>query len=103
MKKVVEISDQVAAFVRTQAPVPRQALRAALRALAQEQGDIKPLEGPLLNYWRLRVRGYRIIFAYGSDGRSIRCIFAERRSVVYDVMEELVRARLFDDPRKPTA
>lgn len=92
--KRVEVSEQVAEFVRTQAPEPRKTLRAALRKLEREQGDIQSLEGPLKNYWRVRVGGYRVIFAYHSGGKTIRCIFAERRSVIYEVFAKLLEAKL---------
>ncbi len=90
----VEVSEQVADFVRRQAPEPHKVLWAGLRKLEREQGDIKALEGPLRNYWRLRVRGYRVVFAYAPGGKAIRCIFAERRSVVYEVMEKLLASKL---------
>lgn len=79
----VELSTQVVESVKRQAPEPRRLLRAALRDLAQDHGDIKPLEGPLEGYCRLRVHGYRIIFSYAE--RSIQCVFAERRGIVYEV------------------
>ena len=91
-----ELSAQVVAFVAGRAPEPRRALRAGLRALRQEQGDIRALERPLGDYHRLRVRGYRIIFVYRVAGkqRTIRCLFAERRSVVYELFQRLMQAQL---------
>jgi len=96
----VEVSDQVAEYVRRQPPEPRRRLRAAIRGLATGRGDIKSLEGPLSGYCRLRVGGYRVLLAYGSSkagGPSIKCIFAERRNLVYEifqrVMEEQLRGR----------
>jgi len=82
----VEVTDQVRDFVRSLPPAPRSKVRAALRKLEQERGDIKALEGPLDNYFRLRVGPYRVIFKYHLAGetRSIRCDFAEKRSIVYE-------------------
>jgi len=60
-------------------------LRRALRDLAREKGDLKALEPPLHGYCRLRVGGYRIVFAYGKRG-TIECIFAERRHVVHELL-----------------
>jgi mRNA-degrading endonuclease RelE of RelBE toxin-antitoxin system len=99
MKVRVEISEQVARFIARQAPEPRKALRAALRQLESERGDIKPLEGELRDYYRLRVRGFRIIFAYAiaAKQRVIRCIFAERRHAVYEVFEELLKKHLLSN------
>ena len=89
----VVLAAQVVAFVRRLPPEPRQRLRHALRELSRERGDVKALEAPLDGYCRLRVGGYRVVFAYGKRG-SIECIFAEQRSVVYELLLERLRDRL---------
>ena len=98
MATKVELSEQVVRFVASRAPEPRRLLREALRALASERGDIRALEGPLQEFHRLRVGGYRIIFAYRWAGkrRTIQCIFADRRSAVYDVFEQLLKKHLLE-------
>ena len=89
----VNISPQVEDSIRRQAPQPRRLLRAALRALEREKGDIKGLEHGLAGYYRLRVRSYRILFAYRIPPRGgpaqIDCIYCERRSIVYDLFTRL--------------
>ncbi len=89
----VELSEQVVAFVRRQAPEPRRRLKAALRALAQGRGDLRNLEGALAGYGRLRVGGFRIILVF-APGSVVRCLYAEQRSVVYEVFEEQLLQRL---------
>ena len=89
----VRLSAQVVEFVRSQAPEPRRRLRSALRALTREQGDLKPLEGPLQEYHRLRIGSYRVILRYASS-KTIECVFAERRNVVYEVFAETLIDRL---------
>lgn len=89
----VVLAAQVVEFVHRLPPEPRQRLRRALRELGRERGDIKALEAPLDGYCRLRVGGYRVVFAYGRRG-TIECIFAEQRSVVYELLLERLRARL---------
>jgi mRNA-degrading endonuclease RelE of RelBE toxin-antitoxin system len=89
----VELSLQVVDFVKSTAPEPKRRLRRALRNLSRDRGDIRPLEGPLAGYCRLRVGTYRIIFAY-SHTRSIQCIFAEHRSIVYELFAEMLREKL---------
>lgn len=61
------------------------------------KGDLKALEPPLHGYCRLRVGGYRIVFAYGKRG-TIECIFAERRNVVYELLLEHLLDRLRSSP-----
>ena len=80
----VVVSDQVVEFVRHLAPEPRRLVRRALRNLAAWKGDVRQLEAPLEGYSRLRVSAYRIIFSYGRR-RTIECVFAERRSLVYEI------------------
>ena len=84
------------------APEPRRAWRGALRALARERGDISALESPLTDYHRLRVGGYRIIFAYRVTGkrRSIQCIYAERRDAVYEVFARLLKKHLLEGEKQ---
>ncbi len=93
----VRLAKQVADFVRGQAPAPRQRLRQALRDLAKEKGDVVPLEGPLQEYCRLRIGSYRVILRYAS-AKTIECVFAERRSIVYEAFSELMVDRLIDEP-----
>jgi mRNA-degrading endonuclease RelE of RelBE toxin-antitoxin system len=89
----LQLSEQVVRFIARQAPEPRRRLRSALRALASERGDIRALEGPLKEYHRLRVGRYRVVFAYRSTGkrRRIQCLYADRRSAVYEMFEELLK------------
>ena len=89
----VELSAQVVDFVTRLAPTPRPTLRQALRNLAKDKGDIRSLEGPLEGYHRLRVTGYRVIFAY-TGRQTIQCVFAERRGLVYEVFSELLTEQL---------
>lgn len=83
----VNLATQVVDFCGSLAPQPRRKLRLALRKLAREQGDIKSLEGSLVGYHRLRSGSYRVIFTrrLGSGKPQIDCIFAEHRSLVYEI------------------
>jgi len=48
----------------------------------------------------LRVAAFRILLAYAVDKngrRVIRCLFAEQRSVVYLLMEEMLRKQIIPD------
>jgi mRNA-degrading endonuclease RelE of RelBE toxin-antitoxin system len=89
----VELSSQVLDFIRRLPPEPRRRVRLALKDLTKEKGDIKRLEAPLEGYCRLRVDGYRVIIHY-APGRVIQCVFAERRSIVYEVFAVALRDAL---------
>jgi mRNA interferase RelE/StbE len=90
------LAPQVVDFVRSQAPGPRRSLRRALRDLTAEKGDLKPLEGPLQDYCRLRVGRYRIILRYATP-KTIECVFAEQRNIVYEIFAETMLERLLAD------
>lgn len=83
----VNLSAQVVEFFGQLAPEPRKSLRLALRRLEQEKGDIKSLEGKLTGYQRLRSGSHRVIIARKvcNGSPEIDCIFAEHRSLVYEV------------------
>lgn len=89
----IDASPQVAALLRKLAPEPREQVRAALRDLAADRGGIVELEHPLEGFRRLRAGRYRVIFHYALEGgaRVIRCDFAERRELVYELFADLVR------------
>lgn len=96
MKTTVELSEQVVNFVRSLAPEPRRAIRLALRELEEDRGDIKQLEGELAAWCRLRIKGYRVILRYEIEGseRFARCIFAERRKLVYELFAAAIKQLL---------
>lgn len=89
----VRLAPQVVEFVRQQAPAPRRRLRSALRDLAAGRGDVQPLEGPLDDYCRLRVGSYRIILRYATS-KTMDCVFAERRTLVYEMFAAAMLDRL---------
>jgi len=89
----VELEQQVVDFIRSLPPEPRHALRRGIKSLEQEKGDIRALEGELEGFYRLRVLRYRIIFFYQirTDRRTIRCIYAAPRGIVYEVFAQGIR------------
>jgi mRNA interferase RelE/StbE len=90
----IKPSAQVAAFLRSLPPEPRRQLRLAIRSLARGRGDVKALEGDLAGYWRLRVGSSRVIL--WQSATVIECVFAERRSIIYEVFAEELRKKLTD-------
>ena len=90
----VRVAPQVEAFIKARAPEPRRRLTKAVKALSANAGDIRAIEGPLAHWSRLRVGGYRVIFTetHVRGVRRIDCVFAERRSVVYELFEKILAA-----------
>jgi len=93
----VNLGAQVVEFFGQLAPEPRKKLRIALRRLAKESGDIKSLEGKLTGYQRLRCGSHRVIFArkVRMGKPEIDCIFAEHRSLVYEVFTAALAIQKF--------
>jgi mRNA-degrading endonuclease RelE of RelBE toxin-antitoxin system len=98
MKSEVRVGPQVEEFVKSLAPESRQALRRAIKGLPKGQGDMKLLEGKLAGWHRLRVAGYRVIFkeTIETDTRIINCVYANHRSVIYEMFAQLLADELIE-------
>ena len=85
----VRVQDEVLDYLRRISPQPRHALRMAIKALAEEKGDIKSLTDELEAFYRLRVGSQRVIFEYEviNDRRVITCVFAGPRKWIYEVFQ----------------
>ena len=85
----VRVQDEVLDYLRRISPQPRHALRMAIKALAEEKGDIKSLTDELEGFFRLRVGSQRVIFEYEviNDRRVITCVFAGPRKWIYEVFQ----------------
>jgi mRNA interferase RelE/StbE len=83
----VRVQEEVLNYLRRLPPQPRHALRVAIKGLARERGDIKPLTEELEGFFRLRVGSHRVIFEYEiiDDRRVITCVFAGPRKWIYEI------------------
>lgn len=92
MKIKVTLDDQPLEFIRRQSPDNRRTLREALHAV--EKGEVfpEPLEDQLEGFYKFKVSDFRLILqALPSDtGPRLRVVFAERRSVVYELFKQLL-------------
>ena len=88
----VRLQEEVLDYLRRLPPQPRHALRMAIKGLANERGDIKPLTEELEGFYRLRVGSHRLIFEYEMiDGkRVITCVFAGSRPWIYEVFQSRI-------------
>jgi mRNA interferase RelE/StbE len=85
----VRVQEEVLQYLRKLAPEPRHALSAAIKGLAYERGDIKPLTEELEGFYRLRVGSHRVIFEYEmiAGCRTVTCIFAGARRWIYEIFQ----------------
>jgi mRNA-degrading endonuclease RelE of RelBE toxin-antitoxin system len=102
MKTKVRVGRQVEDFLKALAPEPRRALRLAMKSLSGDKGDVKLLEGKLSGFWRLRTGKIRVIFQAKAVGgeRVIFCFYANYRSIVYVVLEQLLASGLIEELRQ---
>jgi len=99
VKTRVIIKQRVRSFLQTLAPEPRRKLWRGLKGLAEDKGDLRQLEGNLHPFWRLRVERMRVIYEPCSVAgeRHLVCFFADHRSTVYAVLEQLLVSGLVDE------
>jgi len=89
----VRIQDEVLDYLRQLSPKPRHSMHLAIKRLAKEEGDIKPLTDELEGFYRLRVGSHRVVFEYEIiDGRRvITCVYAGPRKWIYEVFHSRLR------------
>ena len=94
----IRLGSQVTDFIAKLAPEPKRAVREALKGIPEGKGDIKLLEGKLAGFHRVRAGRIRVIYQERAVGgeRQICCIYADYRTSVYDVFEQLLTADLLE-------
>ncbi|HEX3890906.1 MAG TPA: type II toxin-antitoxin system RelE/ParE family toxin [Verrucomicrobiae bacterium] len=98
----VIVTSRVRDFLRSLAPEPRRKLWRAIKELAGDKGDVKLLEGKLSGFWRLRIGNIRVIFEVKAVGgtREVFCFYANYRSVVYVILEQLLASGLIEELKR---
>ena len=98
VKARVRLGSQVTDFIGKLAPEPKRAVHDALKGIAKGKSDIKLLEGKLCGFYRLRSGRIRVIYQERavSGERQICCFYADYRTSVYDVFEQLLTADLIE-------
>jgi mRNA-degrading endonuclease RelE of RelBE toxin-antitoxin system len=101
MNTRIIVGQRVKDFLQTLAPEPRRKLWCGIKALAQDKGDLKQLEGNVHPFWRLRVERMRVIDEPRSVAgeRQLICFYADHRSTVYAVLEQLLASGMVDELR----
>jgi mRNA interferase RelE/StbE len=87
------VPPKVAEAIRHLPPDIKRAIRAALRALANNPSVGEPLEEELAGYWKYRVRRYRIIYRVIRPGKVLRILAVGERRSIYEEAAELLRSQ----------
>ena len=85
----ISASDEFREWLFSLPPQPKRRIRLALRKLEKGKGDVKPLQGPLEGFCRLRVGGMRILFRYVGP-HDIRLEYGNTRDVVYEMFQQFM-------------
>jgi len=98
VKARVRLGSQVVDFIGKLAPEPKRALRQALRGIPAGKSDLKLLEGKLAGFHRVRSGRIRVIYHERTvrGERQIYCFYADYRTSVYDIFEQLLTADLLE-------
>jgi mRNA-degrading endonuclease RelE of RelBE toxin-antitoxin system len=92
MKIEVLVEAQPLAFIRRQTPEARKKLRAAIHAIERGDSFPDPLDDELEGFYKLRIDDYRLILKHDSGDKAplFKIVFAERRSVVYEIFRQII-------------
>ena len=92
MKIEVIIEEQPLAFIRRQSPDARKSLRTAIHDIERGAAFPEPLEDELEGFYKVRVENCRLILKHesGSKAPLFKVVFAERRSVVYEMFRQII-------------
>ncbi len=93
MRKIeVIVEAQPLAFIRRQSPDARKRLREAIHAIERGETFPEPLEDELEGFYKMRVENCRLILQQESGGKAalFKVVFAERRSVVYEMFRQII-------------
>ena len=86
-----DIPPGVAEVIRALPPDVKRAVKAALRALAEEPEAGAPLRGELEGLMKYRVRRYRIVYQIVRASRVLRILAVGHRRAVYEALAEALR------------
>jgi len=92
MKIEVIIEEQPLAFIRRQLPDARKSLRTAIHDIERGAAFPEPLEDELEGFYKVRVENCRLILKHESGSKTplFKVVFAERRSVVYEMFRQII-------------
>jgi len=87
-----DIPYHVADVIRHLPPEIKRAVKAALRAIAEDPNLGEPLQKELRGLWKYRVRRFRIVYAIDRPGKAVRILAIGHRRAIYEDMADRVRS-----------
>lgn len=86
-----DIPPHVAEVIRHLPPEVKRGIKAAIRALGSDPALGEPLQRELEGLLKYRVKRYRVVYALGRKGKSVRIMAVGHRRAVYEELADLVR------------
>jgi mRNA interferase RelE/StbE len=87
----IDIPPHVADVIRHLPPDIKRSIKAAFRTLSVNPTAGEPLKKELREFWKYRVRRFRIVYAVDRTRKVIRIIAVGYRRAIYEQVAELVR------------
>ena len=88
-----DIPPSVAEVIRHLSPELKRSVKHAIRAISADLHCGDPLQRELVDYWKYRVRRFRIVYSIDRAGRVIRIVAVGHRSTIYEDAAEQLRRR----------
>ena len=87
------IPPRVAEVIRHLSPELKRSVKHAIRAISADPHCGEPLQRELADYWKYRVRRFRIVYSIDRANRAIRILAVGPRRTIYEQAAEQLRER----------
>ena len=95
----LDIPPHVAEVLRHLPPDIKRPVKSAIRAIGTDPSIGAPLDRELKEFWRFRVRRFRIVYDIDRSRRSVRVMAVAHRRHIYDDLAQIARKDV--GPRQP--
>ena len=89
----LDIPPHVADRIRHFHPDIKKGFKTALRAIAEDSSRGEPLLRELKDYWKYRVKRFRVIYSVDRKQWMIRVMAVGHRRAIYEELAELVKSQ----------
>ena len=88
-----DIPPSVAEVIRHLSPELKRSVKHAIRAISADPHCGDSLQRELADYWKYRVRRFRIVYSIDRAGRVIRIVAVGPRRTIYEEVAEQLRRK----------
>jgi mRNA interferase RelE/StbE len=88
-----DIPPPIAEVIRHLSPELKRSVKHAIRAISADPHCGEPLQRELADYWKYRVRRFRIVYSIDRANRAIKIVAVGPRRTIYEEAAEQLRRR----------